>query len=141
MVAPKYLWAAGTEFATRNAAAGRGVYLRPGYEAFSGMYPDRVKGAYGKHYGRDKKPNACPTDDQAEVMIEKHIPLSDASTIVFGDVNQAKRSVSALRLLEVPVERFKFLIAPSFFKTELSAMIRGGEKPPETPWVPNEQDA
>jgi hypothetical protein len=105
------------------------------------MYPTRARGAHGRFYGRDKKPNACPTDDQAEVMIEKHIPLVDASTIVFGDVDQAARNVSALRLLKVPMENFKFLIAPSFFRTELSAMLRGGETPTETPWVPREQDA
>jgi ssDNA thymidine ADP-ribosyltransferase DarT-like protein len=141
LIDPKHLWAPGTEFAPRNAAAGGGAYLRPGYEAFCDMYPAKARGAYGKFYGRGQKPSACPTDDQAEVMIEKHIPLADASTIVFGDVNQAARNVSALRLLKVPVENFKLLIAPSFFKTELSAMLRGGEKPTETPWVPNEQDA
>lgn len=140
LVDPKYLWAPGTEFAPRNAAAGRGAQLRSGYDAFCDMYPTRVRGAYGRFYGRDRKPDACPTDDQAEVMIEKHVPLADASTIVFADVDQAARSVSALRLLQAPVERFKFLIAPSFFKTELSDMLRRGENPAETPWVPDEQD-
>lgn len=141
LVARKHLWASGTEFAPRNAAADRGAHLHPGYEAFSGLYASRIRGAGGRFFGRDSKPKACPTDDQAEVMIEKHIPLSDASTIVFGDTEQAARSVSALRLLHVPVERFKFAVAPSFFKVELSGMLRRGETPIETLWDPPKPDA
>jgi hypothetical protein len=105
------------------------------------MYAPQVSGARGQVYGRDSKPEPCPTDDQAEVMIEKQIALADAATVVFADADQAARSVSALRLAGAAPEDFSFLIAPAFFDTGLSAMLRRGEKPAETPWVPYEKDA
>jgi ssDNA thymidine ADP-ribosyltransferase, DarT len=141
LIEPSYLWAPGTEFAARNAAAGYGSHLKPGFEAFREMYASEVSGAHGRRYGREKKPEACPTDDQAEVMIEKRVALADARTIVFADADQAARSASALRLSGVAPEDFKFLLAPSFFDTGLSAMLRRGEKPAQTPWVPYEKDA
>ena len=141
LIDPKYLWAPGTEFAPRNAAAGFGGLLKPGYDAFCEMYATKVSGAYGRTYGRDAKPPACPTDDQAEVMIEKQIALADARTVVFADVDQAARCISALRLSGAAPEDFNFLISPSFFEKRLSGMLRRGEKPAEMPWVPYEKDA
>jgi hypothetical protein len=141
LIDPRYLWAPGTEFSPRNAAAGYGSHLKPGFEGFCEMYAEEVSGARGQRYGRDRKPDACPTDDQAEVMIEKQIALADAGTIVFADTDQAARSASALRLSGVSPGDFKFLLAPSFFDTGLSAMLRSGKEPVETPWVPYEEDA
>ncbi len=141
LIDPVYLWRPGTEFAPRNASASDGELLEPGFDAFQGLYAAQVTGAYGKTYGRDEKPTPCPTDDQAEVMIHKQIPLADARTVVFADEEQAKRHVAALRLLRVPVEKFNFLLAPDFFQTRLSSLLRGGRKPTETPWVPTAPDA
>lgn len=132
----KYLWAPSTEFSPRNASAENGALLKPGYDAFLGLYAERVPGAYGQTRGRGSKPDCCPTDDQGEVMIHKQIPLEDASTIVFADAAQAADNLGALRLLGVPVETLDYLIAPSFFETGLSGILRSGRRPPETPWTP-----
>jgi ssDNA thymidine ADP-ribosyltransferase, DarT len=140
LISRKYLWRPSTKFCPRNAAASRGVLLRSGYDAFAELYADYVPGAYGKSRGRDSKPESCPTDDQAEVMIHKQIPLADANTIVFADEEQASNSLGALRLLGVPVESLSFLIAPDFFKIQLSSILRSGEIPSEVPWTPQEHE-
>jgi hypothetical protein len=138
---PKYLWAEGTEFAPRNAASSGGALLRPGYDAFMGLYAERVTGAGGKNRGRDAKPRACPTDDQAEVMVHNRVPLADASTIVLPDAAQASSCASAMRLLGVPLDDFEFLLAPDLFDARLSPRLRRGELPVETPWTPSALDA
>lgn len=130
----KHLWQPSTKFCARNAAAQGGRLLRPGYEAFCELYADEVAGAQGKQRGRDDKPDSCPTDDQAEVMIKRHVPLADANTIVFADEEQASNNWGALRLLGVPVESFNTLIAPAFFETQLSSLLRSGQRPTELPW-------
>jgi len=132
----KYLWQPSTEFCPRNAAASGGTLLRPGYDAFCELYADRVTGAQGKDRGRGAKPKPCPTDDQAEVMIHRHIPLEDANTIVFADEEQATNNLGALRLLGVPIDSLDFLICPSFFETQLSPLLRSGRIPAEVPWNP-----
>lgn len=141
LIDPSCLWRQGTEFAPRNASSARGALLCPGFDAFRGLYAERVAGAHGKAYGRDAKPPACPTDDQAEVMVHKRIPLAEASTVAFADDAQAGRAVSALRLLHVPVEEFEYLIAPHLFETSLSRTLREGRTPPEMPWTPVAHDA
>jgi hypothetical protein len=141
LIEPDCLWREGTEFAPRNASSSHGELLRPGFDAFRGLYAERVVGAYGKTYGRERKPLACPTDDQAEVMVHKRIPLAEASTVVFADDAQARRVASALRLLRVPLEDFEFLVAQDLFETSLSEMLREGRIPPETPWTPVAPDA
>lgn len=141
LVDPCCLWRPETEFAPRNASSSGGALLRPGFDAFRGLYAERVVGAHGKTYGRARKPPACPTDDQAEVMIHKRIPLAEANTVVFADDAQARRVVSALRLLRVPVEEFEFLIAPDLFETSLSEMLRAGRTPQEASWTPVAHDA
>jgi ssDNA thymidine ADP-ribosyltransferase, DarT len=136
----KYLWHPSTEFCPRNAAASGGSLLRPGYEAFCELYAEQVTGAQGISRGRDAKPKSCPTDDQAEVMIHRHIPLADANTIVFADEEQATNNLGALRLLGVPFESLDFLICPAFFEIQLSSTLRSGQIPAETPWAPPEDD-
>ena len=136
----KYLWQPSTEFCPRNAAASSGTLLRPGYEAFCELYADHVSGAQGISRGRNAKPQSCPTDDQAEVMIHRHIPLEDANTIVFADEEQATNNLGALRLLGVPIENLNFLICPTFFEIALSSLLRSGRTPTEVAWTPSEGD-
>ncbi|HEX7059584.1 MAG TPA: DarT ssDNA thymidine ADP-ribosyltransferase family protein [Solirubrobacterales bacterium] len=136
LIDPSHLWAPSTEFSPRNASAQGGALLKPGYKAFMELYADEVSGARGKSWGRGLKPESCPTDDQAEVMIHKRVPLQDAGTIVFADEARAADNLGALRLLGVPAEAFDYVIAPAFFETNLSSVLRSGGKPLETPWTP-----
>lgn len=140
LIDPRYLWHAGTEFCPRNAAAGHGTHLKPGYDAFSSLFADTVSGAGGSDRGRDEKLDSCPTDDQAEVMVHKHIPLVHANRIIVADEAQANRVFAGLKLAKSPVEGLEFFIAPDFFETRLSDVLRRGERPIEIPWTPPKAD-
>jgi hypothetical protein len=141
LIDPKYLWSPKTQFCARNASAGGGEFLRPGYLAFRDLYADQILGAQGAARGRDRKPQSTPTDDQAEIMIQREIPLQDARTIVFADEEQASNNWGALRLLGVQEDSFKSLIAPDFFDVRLSSILRSGGIPAETPWTGPQGDA
>jgi hypothetical protein len=141
LIDPRYIWHAATEFCPRNAAAGHGVYLKGGYDAFTSLFAERVAGAGGSERGRNDKPDSCPTDDQAEVMVHKHIPLAHANRVVVADKAQANRVFVGLRLAMAPVTELTFVIAPVFFETRLSQVLRGGKRPVETPWDPPNIDA
>ena len=140
LIDSKYLWSPGTEFAPRNASTSHGALLAPGFDAFRGLYAEGVDGAHGNRYSRDAKPPACPTDDQAEVMIHKQVPLADAKTIVVANQAQAASIASALRLLGVAPDEFDYLLAPDLFTVRLSDMLREGRAPVETPWTPTVLD-
>jgi ssDNA thymidine ADP-ribosyltransferase, DarT len=140
LVNPRYLWRQGTEFAPRNASAAGGRLLRPGFDAFRDLYAAQVAGARGVTYGRSAKPPPCPTDDQAEVMVPKRIPLADANTVVLGSETQAANAAAALRWSGVSSDAFRFRICPEFFEVGLSAMLRRGRRPVETAWAPRVPD-
>ncbi|MCW2984043.1 MAG: hypothetical protein JWR63_1613 [Conexibacter sp.] len=129
----RHLDRAGTKFCHRNAAAAGGSLLQPGLDAFKRLYDDPVEGKNGPQY-RAQKPSSCPTDDQAEVMVPKLIPLIDTSHIVVSDEAQARRVYVALDLLGVAVSTLSWTIAPDFFHHRMSALLRSGSTPAEQPW-------
>jgi hypothetical protein len=133
---PRLLWAETTLFCPRNAAAARGRLVEAGAAAFSGLFAHSVAGAYGNVYTRTpERPDACPTDDQAEVLVYRHIPLEDAQQIVVADESQAKRIFIGLTQIGVPEELFEFVICPEFFAPHLlSSMIAAGRRPVEVVW-------
>jgi hypothetical protein len=133
LIDPSYLWVDGTLFCHRNAAAGWGSYLAAGPDAFAGIYNDVVLGAKGS-ISRNQKPENCPTDDQAEVLVPKRIPLEDANHIVVADESQARRTYTGLELIGAPVQKLRWTIAPEFFAVALSGTLRAGHLPVEVPW-------
>jgi hypothetical protein len=140
LIDPRYLWQSGTEFCHRNAGTAGGSLLKPGYEAFTAMYGDRVIGSGGRTYIRSRKPIDCPTDDQAEVMIHKRIALTDARSVVVADDAQARRVTTAIRLAGGQVDAFDYFVAPDFFDIRLSGMLARGQRPVETRWDPVADD-
>lgn len=135
LVDPAYLWSEHTLLCHRNAAAASGAYVAAGADAFAGLYADPVYGSRGAT-GRDKKPASCPTDDQAEVLIPKRIPLGHANHVVVADDAQARRVYSALELIGAPVQELVWTLAPELFSITLSQTLRSGNLPLETPWNP-----
>jgi ssDNA thymidine ADP-ribosyltransferase, DarT len=133
LIEPSHLDRDDALFCYRNAAAARGALLEPGIEAFEAMYDDPVAGQRGPVY-RGAKPDSCPTDDQAEVMIPKFIPLEDANRVVVHDEEQARRMLVGLDLIGVPITALQWTIAPDFFTTQLSAILRSGHLPEERHW-------
>lgn len=130
----QYLWLPGTRFSPRNAASGYGSSIAVGEEAFLAMFADSISGAYGKTFTRsDTHLSCCPTDDQAEVLIPDQIVMADLVAITVPNEAQVKREAARLRLLNIPEDRLKFVIAPDLFdKYTLSKSIRSGRRPRET---------
>jgi hypothetical protein len=133
LIDPSYLSAHGTLLCHRNAASGSGAYLAAGPDAFAAMYAESVEGATGT-IGRDHKPDSCPTDDQAEVLIPKRIPLEDANQVVVADEEQARRIYTSLEWIGAPVGELGWTIAPELFETSLSNTLRAGRVPIEARW-------
>jgi len=139
---PKHLAGDATLFCPRNAAAEGGRLVGAGMDIFISMFAEPVVGARGMRIRRDAKPPSCPTDDQAEVLIHREVPLNDVHPIFVRDVPQAKRTFVGLEAVGAPVERFRIVVAPSFFNPrQLSQIIRSGNRPVEAEWDPASLDA
>jgi len=132
---PKYLWLPGTRFCPRNAASGYGNSVAEGKEAFLSMFAKSVPGAYGKTFTRSSHLACWPTDNQAEVLIPEKIGMADILAIAVPTETQAKNEAERLSILDVPGDKFNFVIAPTLFdKQTLSKSIRSGKRPIETHW-------
>jgi hypothetical protein len=136
LIDPRYIWAESTLFCPRNASAGYGREIVSGYDGFLSLYRDGVRGAYDVVLSRTELHlRACPTDDQAEVLVKDRIALADIISVAVKDTAQAKRQRAKLRLAGLDPDLFRYVIAPVLFrKRSLSAAIRRGERPAETPF-------
>ena len=132
---PKHLWADTTLLCPRNAAAEGGRLVSRGTDAFESLYEAVVKGAGGQSFRRNKLPPACPTDDQAEVLVYQHVPLNDIQHVIVADEAQARRTIVGLDQINLRNGLFRFRICPEFFKPQqLSSLIRSGRHPAEVDW-------
>jgi ssDNA thymidine ADP-ribosyltransferase DarT-like protein len=140
-VEPKYLWLPGTRFCPRNAAANYGRGILEGEKGFLALFADSVSGAGGETFTRSSTHlSCCPTDDQAEVLIPDQIAKSDIVAIGVRTKTQAKNETTRLRLMNLLIDSFQFVIAPDLFdKLALSQLIRSGKRPPETLWTPGDR--
>jgi ssDNA thymidine ADP-ribosyltransferase, DarT len=134
LIKADHLWNDTTLFCAHNAAGGRGAV--PGIEAFHEMFADKVFAPRGT-WQRQKHPDFCPTDAQAEVMVHRQIPRNDITGIVFESEAQAGNTYVALRQLGAPVAQFSYVIAPDFYApTRLAGMLSAGRLPVGSPWHP-----
>jgi hypothetical protein len=135
-VDPQHLARADTLYCQNNA--GGGTRLEAGAKAFEGLYAAKVEDSKGRTFNRTpKRPQSCPTNDQAEAMIHQQIPLDDIKTIFVPDTAQAARVYVQLEQVGGDASRFRYAIAESFFNPyRMSAEIRKGVAPAEIPWNP-----
>ncbi len=138
LVKPDYLWQEGTLFCPRNAAASYGALLKPGIAGFEGMYANSVTGAGGFTRRRVAAHlPACPTDQQAEVLVADRILMSDIVSVAVSSEEQARTERVRLEINGLNPDMFSFTIAPGFFdKHQLDAGITRGIRVAETPFVP-----
>lgn len=132
LIRPHYLWARGTKFCPRNAAAGGGEAVAEGLAAFESMYAPRVRGARGATYWRSPThPSGLPTDEQAEVLIPDQVEHDDLLGVMVAD--EAQGRLEAARLAQLGVEAPPIHIVPDFFDPyALSTKLRSGGIPEET---------
>lgn len=136
LIKPDHLWAPGTKFSERNAAANRGAGVAEGGDAFDSMFRSEVFGAYGRVYNRTPShPSWLPTDEQAEVLIPDRVAREDILGVAVADESQAKREISRLKLARAVIP--PIVVAADFFRPGwLSSQLRGGTVPLETLFHP-----
>ncbi len=116
-IKPDYLWADETLFCPRNAAAANGRLVEAGY----------VRTA--------ARPDSCPTDEQAEVLIHRRVDPDDITGIVVFDAAQAAREWVRLTQLGVAPEKIRLIGSPPFFQPYvLKGLLERGERPVEREW-------
>lgn len=134
---PSVLSIPGTLFAPRNAAASA-VALRQGTDGFEAMFAASIRGAYGKVFKRGAGHLACsPTDDQAEVLVPRRIPVEDIIGIGVESVEQGVEERLSLEYCGIDASGLTFIVAPSLFnKQAISSAIRRGIRPDEAVLTP-----
>lgn len=137
VIDPAVLWQPRTLFAPRNAAAGGGSLLASGSGAFEGMFAPQVQGAYGRIYVRPQRMLDCvPTDDQAEVMVWRHIPLEQIRAVLVPTSRKAKLEIDRLSAVG-PLPDLDWIVAPDLFTDNVSTFVRQGTRPREVNYVPD----
>lgn len=138
LITPDVLAREGTAFCRRNAAAAAGALVEEGAEAFEAVYAPRVDGQRTWIRGGRHLP-ACPTDDQAEVLVPDRIPLHDILAIAIRDEEQGRKICSGLECLGLHADAFQYVVAPHFFGDPwtVSTAIRNGTRLPEHTWSPS----
>jgi hypothetical protein len=135
---PKHLAQDQTRFCHRNASAGQGAFIRDGIEGFGAMYESPVQGAGGNTYSRTPTHlRQCPTDNQAEALVPRFIPIEDVITIALPSEDQAAFVYAGLQQIGGEPDRFTFTVVPEFFEPyALKNAISGGIRPQEPVWTP-----
>ncbi|MDR7074966.1 DarT ssDNA thymidine ADP-ribosyltransferase family protein [Fictibacillus barbaricus] len=119
-----------TLFCHRNAAAGRGIYIKNGEEGFSGMFRNPVQGQR-LMYRTNSMLSCCPTDDQAEVLIYKNISRSSIMAIAVPTLEQARKEKARLSFIPEVPRNINWIIAPNLFDVSWSSIVRRGDIPGE----------
>lgn len=81
---------------------------------------------------------SCPTDGQAEILIENNIPLENISAIAVATKEMAGRVYALLKIYKL--ENIDIYIAPDVFSTNWSQLIRRGIKPKEEKYIITEDN-
>ncbi len=77
--------------------------------------------------------NSCPTDGQAEILIENSIPRDYIFAIAVGSQEMAARVYALLKVYNL--KNIDIYIAPDVLSTNWSSMIKKGEKPTEEEFI------
>jgi hypothetical protein len=138
IINPRHLAEDDTLFCHRNASASGGAYLRRGVEGLRGMYASPVIGAGGRSYERSETHLApCPTDNQAEALVRRFIPIDDVIAIALPSDDQAAFVYAGLTQIGGNPDRFTFKVVPEFFQPwPLANAISAGTPPEARVWTP-----
>lgn len=138
MIGSHHLWRTETLFSHRNAAAAHGAYIRAGLEGFVGLYAGPIVGSGGRVFARRQTHIlACPTDNQAEVLVHRAIPIEDVQSVAVRTDDHAALVYAGLEQIGGLPDRFTFIVAPQLFDPyTLATSISTGRRPPERVWTP-----
>lgn len=115
-----------TLFCPINSAASNGAYIKGDAKS--------LRDSFNKQVGYRKRTNnmlkCCPTDDQAEVLIYRHVPVNRITGIAFETEHTLN---TMLKLFDkYSLDYPDLYLSRGLFTTELSNSIRNGRRPVET---------
>jgi hypothetical protein len=115
-----------TLFCPINSAASSGAYIGNDIRYFECSFAQRV----GFRKRSENMLTCCPTDDQAEVLIYKHIPVDYFTGIAF----ESEHTLNTMSRLfdKYDIKYSNLYVASELFSTDTSSMIRSGCRPLES---------
>lgn len=136
LVSAKHLWSESTLLCPHNAAGRGGINVTRGLECFMSMFAEEVDAPRATRRRRGQ-PDCCPTDVQAEVLIQRQVPLGDVLGIVVESAEQAADTDVLLRQLEAPRDSLPLVVCPEFFDPlSLVEALESERRPVEQTWHP-----
>jgi len=117
------------KFCACNAAKEMGKYIQSNPEKINNLFSEPT---IQNRYRAPNMLKSCPSDDQAEIMIYKNIPISFVNGIIVGNENSADNIAAILKTLGKAIPVF---ISASVCNTDWSNIIRQGRIPVETEYI------
>lgn len=115
------------KFCPCNASKSNGAYINGNMDNIDSVFSTTV---LTFPYPRSPKMlSCCPTDGQAEILIENSIPRKYINGIAVGNEDVAKRVYSILKMYSL--EHISIYIAPDVLTTKWSQLIKDGYTPDE----------
>ena len=115
------------KFCPCNASKANGAYISKNMDNIDSIFASTVSTfAYPRTI---KMLPCCPTDGQAEILIEHSIPREYIQGIAVGNVDVAGRVYSILKMCDQ--KHISIYIAPDILTTRWSYMIKEGDSPNE----------
>lgn len=116
-----------TKFCPCNASKAKGAYINNNMDDIDSIFAMTVPTF--KYPRTSKMLSCCPTDGQAEILIENSIPREYIKGIAVGNEDVAGRIYSILKMYDQ--RHIAIYIAPEVLTTEWSDMIKKGCAPNE----------
>lgn len=115
------------KFCPCNASKSKGTFINGNMNNIESIFAVSVSTFV---YPRSLKMlSSCPTDGQAEILIEDNIPREYINGIAVGNEEIAKRVYAMLRMYGL--EHIRLYIAPDVLTPNWSNMVRNGHRPDE----------
>lgn len=124
------------KFCPCNASKSCGKHINENIDDIDSIFANSVPTF--AHSRTSKMLSSCPTDGQAEILIDNNIPREYISGIAVGDEEVAKRVYAILRMYDMG--HISLYIAPDVLTQNWSSMIRDGRRPDEIQCDWSEED-
>lgn len=116
------------KFCPCNASKANGAYIEDNMENVESIFANSVPTfAYPRSA---RMLPCCPTDGQAEILIEDNIPRESIMGIAVGNEGVAKRIYAMLKMYEL--EHIEIYVAPDVMTPNWSGIIKNNRRPIET---------
>ena len=123
-------------FCPGNASKARGAFINENMDDINSIFSTHVP--THNHSRSDKMLPSCPTDGQAEILIEHNIPREYIKGIAVQNKDVAQRIYGMLRMLTI--DYIPIYIVPDMFTSKWSFMVRNGQQPDELQFNCLEED-